>query len=235
MKFLSGTKRRIGFTAVLMIAICAVVVSLGAASPALAIPDDCATARGFGYTQTDVEIAHDVALGADGVLEAIPQDSLTVPARVAAVAIWAVPQGVYRGFEHTYNIVQACDDNDHQQLVQDNLDAKISTRATQTSVNTIQTTMDDEADLSLRLAIESNLARLETATPIAMFELPASQGGYIEVTRDIVTDVIAKMQAAGESVGRAPNILAEGNAFLAAQKYKHAYRMYGMAYRRAAS
>jgi hypothetical protein len=105
--------------------------------------DDCATARSWGYTQTDVEIAADAALAADAILEAIPDDVLSVEVRVAAVAIWAIPQGVLRGFEHLYNIAQACDDADHQALVQQNLDVKVSSRATQTSVSSLTTIVQD--------------------------------------------------------------------------------------------
>jgi hypothetical protein len=207
-----------GLTAMLTIVVCTLVVSLGAASPALAItPDDCAAARAWGYTQTDVEAAHDAALIADGVLEGIPQDSLTVPARVAAVVVWAIPQSIYRGFEHSYNIAQACDDNDHQQLTQD-----------------IKTTIDDQADLDLRLKIEENLA--EAGTPIALFELPASSGGYIQTVRDIVADVITKMQALNQPMSTmAVKKFGEGNALLAQQKYKSAYHSYAQAYQHAAS
>ena len=122
MRFLSVTNRRTRSVGLLTMVVLVVVLALTAAAPASAITaDDCATARGFGYTQTDVEIAHDAALIADGVLEAVPTDAISTPAHLTAVGIWAIPQGVYRGFEHTYNIAQACDDNDHQQLVKDNL------------------------------------------------------------------------------------------------------------------
>jgi hypothetical protein len=214
--------RRTTLIGLLTVVVLAVVVSLTAASPALAITaDDCATARSWGYTQTDVEIAHDAALTADGVLEAIPQDSLSSAARVAAVAVWAVPQGVYRGFEHIYNIASACDDSDHQQLVKDNLDAKVSTRASQAS-------LDDQADLDLRLKIEENLGG---NTPIALFELPASQGGYIQLARTIVDETITKMLAAGEKVRNAPVSLAKADTLIAAQRYKAAYEKLMAAYR----
>jgi hypothetical protein len=70
--------------------------------------NNCAAALSAGYTQTDVEIAADVALAADVILEAVPQDALSAGARAVAVGIWAVPQGVLRGFEHLYNIAEAC-------------------------------------------------------------------------------------------------------------------------------
>ncbi len=71
--------------------------------------DDCPTAISWGYTQTDIEIAADVALAADVILEAIPNDVLGAIARGVAVGLWAIPQGVLRGFEHLYNIAQACE------------------------------------------------------------------------------------------------------------------------------
>ena len=104
-------------------------------------PNDCATARAAGYTQTDIEIAADAVLAADFVLEIVPTDLVSVVARVIAVAVWAIPKGVLRGFEHLYNIASACDDDDHQALVATNLDVMVSTRATQTSVNTLTTNL----------------------------------------------------------------------------------------------
>jgi hypothetical protein len=220
------TTRRTMLVGLLAVGALAVVVSLTAAAPADAITaDDCAAARSWGYTQTDVEIAHDAALTADGILEAIPQDSLSSAARAAAVAVWAVPQGVYRGFEHLYNIASACDDNDHQQLVKDNLDAKVSTRASQAS-------LDDQGALDLRLKIEANLGG---TIPIALFELPASQGGYIQLARDIVAETITKMQAVGEKVRNAPLALAKADSFIAAHRYKDAYQKLMDAYRDASS
>lgn len=100
-------------------------------------PDDCPTARAFGYTQTDIEIAADAALAADAILLVVPTDLVSLPVRLIAIIPWAVTQGVLRGFEHSYNIASACDDADHQALVTQNLDVKISTRATQVSVDTL--------------------------------------------------------------------------------------------------
>ncbi len=269
-----------------------------APSRSLAItPDDCATARAAGYTQTDVEIAADVALAADVILEAIPSDTLAELVRIAAVVIWAIPQGVLRGFEHLYNIASACDDADHQALVSQNLDVKVSTRATQTSLdsltnnfntfnttfNTLNTLVNSRLDvavstratqasldtfhneftsnativntkldsantkldnlaiqvgnngtLDLRLKIEEDLSQ-PGAHPIALFEIPASGGGYLDLTRSIVADTIAKMQAAGQGIGQAQAFLAAGVAAVSAHDYKAAYADFGKAYRAAAA
>jgi hypothetical protein len=244
--------------------------------------DDCTTARAAGYTQTDVEIAADVGLAADAILEAIPQDALSSIARAIAVGVWAIPQGVLRGFEHLYNIASACDDADHQALVTLNLDAKVSTRATQSSLNAAVTTiaasftsvlnaiaelktdMDasftsvtskidnvqggvDTANtnivtlttnvaannaLNIRMHIEEDLANPGN-NPVGLFELPSAQGGYLELARSIVADVIAKTTASGQSVGNAQSFLSTGDARRTAGKFKEAYASYGQAYRAA--
>ena len=106
-------------------------------------PDDCPTARAAGITQTDVEIAADAALVAEGILLAVPTDLVSVLVRIAAVVVWAVPNATLRGFEHLNNIASACDDADHQALVTQNLDVAVSTRATQTSVNTLLTNVNN--------------------------------------------------------------------------------------------
>jgi hypothetical protein len=283
------------------------VVRVGHKTPprsGLITPDNCATARGFGYTQTDVEIAADAALAADAILEAVPSDLLSEVVRIAAVLIWAVPQGFLRGFEHSYNIASACDDADHQALVQQNLDVKVSTRATQssldslttnfnalstlinarldvavstratqTSVNTLLTnvnnlqtsvttfhneftanaivvntkldsantkldnlaiTVSDQGALNLRIHIEDDLADPGNH-PLALFEVPEANGGYLDLVRSIVADTIAKMQATGQGVGNAQSFVAAGDAAVAAHDYKTAYADYGKAYRAAAA
>lgn len=273
-------------------------------------PDDCATARAAGITATDVEIAADAAFAADAILEAVPTDLLSEAVRIAAVIVWAVPNTTLRGFEHLYNIASACDDADHQALVQQNLDVAVSTRATQSSLDsltnnfnsfnttfnaldtlignrldvavstrasqtsltafnnefttfhteftanaaTVNTKLDtigsgvdtanqkldaltitvnDQGKLDLRLKIEEDLASPGNH-PIALFEVPASGGGYLDLVRDIVADTIAKMQAAGQGVGNAQSFLAAGDAAVAAHDYKTAYADYGKAYRAAA-
>jgi hypothetical protein len=267
-------------------------------------PDDCPTARAAGITQTDVEIAADAALIADGILLAVPTDLISLAVRIAAVVVWAVPHATLRGFEHLYNIASACDDADHQALVSQNLDVKVSTLATQTSVNTLITnlstlstlvntrldvavstrasqtsvntlltnvnslqnsvtvfhneftanaivvnnkldaantkldnlaiTVSDQGALNLRIHIEDDLADPGNH-PLALFEVPEANGGYLNLARSIVADTIAKMQATGQGVGNAQAFLAAGDAARAAGDYKGAYANYGKAYRAAAS
>jgi hypothetical protein len=299
-----------------------------AGKTAFITPDDCATNRAAGITQTDVEIAADLAVAADAVLEAVPNDLLSEAVRLIAVGVWAIPQAALRGLEHQYNIASACDDADHQALVQQNLDVKVSTRATQSSLDSLTTTfnalntlvntrldvavstratqasldglistvnslsslvnsrldvavstratqasltafnaeftanatvvnskldsigtavgnandkldaltitVNDQGALDLRLKIEEDLSQ-PGAHPIALFEVPASAGGYLGLTREIVADTIAKMQATGQGTGNAQSFLNAGDAAVAAHDYKSAYADYGKAYRAAAA
>ena len=83
--------------------------------------------------------------------------------------------------------------------------------------------------LSVRAEIESMLAD-RSSPPVAIFVLPASQGGYIEIVRDTVATTIQNELSAGQSVGTAQTNLAQGNAALAAQNYQSAYLSYNAAY-----
>lgn len=83
--------------------------------------------------------------------------------------------------------------------------------------------------LSVRAEIESMLAD-RSQPPVAIFVLPASQGGYIEIVRDTVATTIQNELSAGQSVGTAQTNLAQGNAALAAQNYQSAYLSYNAAY-----
>ena len=110
----------------------------------------------------------------------------------------------------------------------------------QTGVNTANTKLVTltaavaaDNDLNIRLHIEEDLANPGNH-PIALFELPASQGGYLEVARSIVADIIAKMTANGQGAGNGPSFLASGDASRAAGKFKAAYADYGKAYQAAA-
>ena len=103
-----------------------------------------------------------------------------------------------------------------------------------TKLDSLTITVNDQGALALRLQIEADLSEPGNH-PVALFEVPASGGGYLDLTREIVVDTIAKMQAAGQGVGNAQAFLAAGDAARAAQDYKDAYADYGKAYRAAAT
>ena len=66
---------------------------------------------------------------------------------------------------------------------------------------------------------------------IAMFQLPATLGGYLDTARTIVVTTIETMRALGESVNQAELKLAMGDEQYAAGDYKDAYWRYSQAYR----
>lgn len=141
-----------------------------------------------------------------------------------------------------------------RQKVDTNLDEKVSTRASQQSVNTLQSTANtintkvDQALLkldalaaqvtkfqaeNLQLQIELNL-QLGPRYHQVLFQLPQSQGGYLEEVRRIVNESIAKCKAAGQmnpgSIEQAENYLRAGDAYRTAGNYKEAFTSYRTAY-----
>ena len=101
-------------------------------------------------------------------------------------------------------------------------------------LDSLAVVVNDQGKLALRMQIEADLSEPGNH-PVALFETPASAGGYLCVTRDIVVDTIAKMKASGQSVGGAEAFLASADAAVAAGDYKGAYTDYGKAYRAAAT
>ena len=112
------------------------------------------------------------------------------------------------------------------------------------TANGLANTIDSRADtalantaslqtLSVRIGIERSLTK-ESNPSIALFALPASQGGYLETVRDIVTSTLVNEVAAGQNInGNADEDLARGNDALAAGHYEQAYQLYAEAYRHA--
>jgi hypothetical protein len=87
--------------------------------------------------------------------------------------------------------------------------------------------------LSVRLEIEEALSGTPKPS-IALFALPATQGGYLETVRDIVTSTIVNELAAGQRInGDGEEDLATANDYLAAGKYQLAFQFYAEAYRHA--
>jgi hypothetical protein len=85
----------------------------------------------------------------------------------------------------------------------------------------------------LRTEIEENLAG-NRERPVALFETPTSQGGYLDLVGTIVAQTIANIQSAGGDVGDALADLAAADASKAAGRFKKAYDQYREAYQDAA-
>jgi hypothetical protein len=88
-------------------------------------------------------------------------------------------------------------------------------------------------DLILRTQIEADLSQPDGSSPIALYEVPTSQGGYLDLVGAIVAQTISRIQAAGGSTGTAMNFLNAANAYKAAGNFKAAYDNYRKAYRAA--
>jgi hypothetical protein len=88
-------------------------------------------------------------------------------------------------------------------------------------------------DLILRTQIEADLAMVDGAAVAALYEIPAAQGGYLDLVMAIVTQTIATIQAAGGSVGNAAAILQRANSAKSAGEFKTAYSLYRRAYKAA--
>jgi hypothetical protein len=264
---------------------------------AAGVGPDCDPGPGTPLGITDFYIAAGVALGLEVAHEAIPDDVLTAALQVPAAIAWGVAAGTALTLEGLNAVEAECLDakledftrtqldvkvstrasqasvdaftqtlNNLSTLVNSRLDVAVSTRATQSSLDTfhneftsnsttvnskldgitssldaahdkldsLTVVVEDQGELALRMQIESDLSEPGNH-PVALFEVPASQGGYLDLTREIVVDTIAKMRAAGQGVGGADAQLAAGDAARAAGDFKGAYTEYGKAYRSAAT
>jgi len=88
-------------------------------------------------------------------------------------------------------------------------------------------------DLILRTQIEADLAEVDSATPVAAYVTPNSNGGYLDLVQTIVTQSIANIQAAGGNTGQAQSLLSQANAAKTAGDFKGAYALYRKAYKTA--
>jgi hypothetical protein len=96
-------------------------------------------------------------------------------------------------------------------------------------------------DLLLRTQIESDLASVDGAIPLALFETPATQCagaaplnqcGMLDLVRQVVVQTISRL--AGSSASQANAFLTKGDQYAAAGNYKAAYQQYRQAYKTAA-
>jgi hypothetical protein len=96
---------------------------------------------------------------------------------------------------NTANIVS--NDNANRTLIINNDNANLATIIFNANAN-----KNELRDLILRTQIEADLATEASAVTVALYALPAAQGGYLDLVKTIVTGTIAN-QAAGGSVNNA--------------------------------
>lgn len=105
------------------------------------------------------------------------------------------------------------------------LDQTLTARA-----NKIDTEVSTDQALQLRLQIEANLGSSSSA-PVGLFEVPQSAGGYLELVRSIVADILNKMAAQGLP-GIGITLLAVDEQ-IANGNYKQAYQILRQDYQQA--
>jgi len=127
-----------------------------------------------------------------------------------------------------------------------NLDTSVSSRASQASVDGLQTSLqhmgtdvatlvqlgggDGGNKVGLRIQIERELST--NGSVISVFYLPESFGGLLELVRETVADSLVQHEAAGYPVDHAWRLLARGDAARAQFDYRTSYAWYQTAYQR---
>jgi hypothetical protein len=112
-----------------------------------------------------------------------------------------------------------------------NLDAPVSTRATQASVDGVDASIERNQSLMVRIQIERELAG--RTAPMAVFYLPVPFGGLLDTVREVVEQEIVQLESTGQMLSKARELLSRGDAARAAGDYLDAYSWYREAYQSA--
>jgi hypothetical protein len=109
------------------------------------------------------------------------------------------------------------------------LDAAVSTRATQSSMDTLTSMSEDQETTELRLQVELQLS--DNTRQLSMFYLPEAKGGRLGFVRSIVADTITTNEAAGLYSGTlAGQKLHAGDDAAATNDFHAAFDNYRRAY-----
>jgi hypothetical protein len=197
-----------------------------------------------------------VSIIAKGISDAIPKEvdiaifpgvgvTLPNPVKPIFLAISQAAEAAVRALEFNNALADDCENGLHFALTDLYLDATVSSRVTQSS-------LDQQALLDMRLAIEENLLR-PSDERISLFQLPQSvcglaipdddpttksgfEGmrfcGQLEYVREIVDETIARNSAAGMTpeLEHAQGELDSGDAHYMLSEWKSAYERYAAAY-----
>jgi hypothetical protein len=96
-----------------------------------------------------------------------------------------------------------------------------------TRANQIDSEISTFQSGDLRLFIEHSLS---SGNPVGIFELPSTQGGYLELVRTIVGDVVTRLLSAGTTLTTATKYLGTGDTAYKSGQWKTAYQSYQSAY-----
>lgn len=98
----------------------------------------------------------------------------------------------------------------------------------QTDFNSISNDTDTSLDNQERAALEAALA--DSSLNIIRYQIPATAGGALESSREIVTQAIATYAALGAKVGNAQSLFTQGDVAYNQQNFLTAYDFYRQAY-----
>jgi hypothetical protein len=133
---------------------------------------------------------------------------------------------------NTTNIVNNDNANKTAIINNDNANTVTITTAVENAKTQVIINANANKDELLRLQIHADLATADSATPVAVFVLPAAKNGYLELVRTIVVQMITDL--AGSRTAEANALLAQGDAHKNAGNFKSAYSSYRKAYQTAA-
>jgi hypothetical protein len=133
---------------------------------------------------------------------------------------------------NTTNIVNNDNANKTAIINNDNANTVTITTAVENAKTQVIINANANKDELLRLQIHADLATADSATPVAIFVLPAAKNGYLELVRTIVVQMITDL--AGSRTAEANALLAQGDAHKNAGNFKSAYSSYRKAYQTAA-
>ncbi len=133
---------------------------------------------------------------------------------------------------NTTNIINNDNANKTAIINNDNANTLTIKNAVEAAKTQVIINANANKDELLRLQIHADLATADSATPVAIFVLPATKNGYLELARTIVVQMITDL--AGSRTAEANAFLAQGDTFKNAGNYKSAYSSYRKAYQTAA-
>lgn len=151
-------------------------------------PDNCNDAKNADGTprvsNTDISIAQAFEIAGEITMESLPTDLLSFEAHAAAAVVLGALQGTVLVLETFKNISDDCSDTDFQNYVTANLDEQVSTRSSQTSVNTVQTTansivnrLDERLDVKVSSrATQESVNAVQQSVNLANSKLDIANG-----------------------------------------------------------
>jgi hypothetical protein len=129
--------------------------------------DNCADGINAGITNTDISIAKAAQLVAEGIMEALPTDAITILAREASVIAYIATEGVTLSLETLKGIKDDCRDDSFQDSITTKVDAvpgliSTSTSTTATNITNAKTAIINNDNANTTTIVNNDNANLVT-------------------------------------------------------------------------